>query len=80
MKDLEFLAEIIDQITDGDAQLVTNPEMDPVTLIHGDGGFQLEGNTTSELFDSFKELFRIPNSTTLKLKGASKDDFKRNSS
>ena len=56
MKDLEFLAEVINEVSNGDHHLDTNPDMDPVTVGLRHGCVGLDGNTTTELWNSYKEL------------------------
>jgi len=56
MKDLEFLREVISEVSHGKHELVGDPNMDPVTLLSGDGGSGLEGETTLELWNEYKKM------------------------
>lgn len=56
MKDLEFLNQVVSEVSHGVHSVVTDPEMDPVTVLLRNGGAELRGNTTLELWGDYKKM------------------------
>ncbi len=56
MIDYEFLKELIKEVDYKDHELAIEFAPDEATLISGDGGTMMEGNTTSECWQWYKDL------------------------
>lgn len=56
MADLEFLGQVISEVSHGVHDLVTDPNMEPVTVLLRSGGSELVGNTTLELWNDYKRM------------------------